>query len=92
VGVVSLAGFFSTIALLVKELMVFVSYVKNNAFPQPLSEKEEEKYSTKLHEGDPYARNKLLVGGAYCQEVSNKVVKKNKTRLIMMRVLVSLPF
>lgn len=53
-------GLFSTIALFVKELMVFVSYVKNNAFPQPLSEEEEEKYLALMQEGDQDARNMLI--------------------------------
>ena len=51
---------FSTIAYFIKELMVFVSYVKNNAFPQPLEEKEEEKYLHQLQEGDQSARNTLI--------------------------------
>jgi len=40
--------------------MVFVSYVKNNAFPQPLNETEEEMYLNKLQEGDQEARNILI--------------------------------
>lgn len=55
-----MAGIFPTIALFFKELMVFVSYVKNNAFPQPLSEEEEKKYLKRLHEGDQQARNILI--------------------------------
>lgn len=55
-----LPGIFSTIVLLIKELMVFVSYVKNNAFPQPLSEEEEEKYLQLYHQGDEQARNILI--------------------------------
>lgn len=53
-------GILSTIALLIKELMVFVSYVKNNAFPQPLSEEEEEKYLHLFRQGDEHARNVLI--------------------------------
>lgn len=40
--------------------MVFVSYVKNNAFPQPLSEEEEEKYLQLYRQGDEQARNILI--------------------------------
>lgn len=40
--------------------MVFVSYVKNNAFPQPLEEQEEEKYLLRFKEGDAHARNVLI--------------------------------
>ena len=35
-------GLFSAIAVLIKQLTLLVSYVKNNAFPQPLTEEEEE--------------------------------------------------
>jgi RNA polymerase sporulation-specific sigma factor len=55
-----LAGIFPTIALFFKDLMVFVSYVKNNAFPQPLNEEEEDKYLKRLREGDRKARNILI--------------------------------
>lgn len=55
-----MAGIFPSIALFIKEFMVFVSYVKNNAFPQPLSEEEEEKYLKRLREGDQKARNILI--------------------------------
>nr|WP_202080148.1 RNA polymerase sporulation sigma factor SigK [Caldalkalibacillus salinus] len=53
-------GLMTTIALLLKELMVFVSYVKNNAFPQPLSDEEEDSYLARLQEGDEEARNLLI--------------------------------
>jgi RNA polymerase sporulation-specific sigma factor len=58
--VACLAGIFPTIALFFKDLMVFVSYVKNNAFPQPLNEEEEDKYLKRLREGDRKARNILI--------------------------------
>lgn len=44
----------------VKELLVFVSFVKNNAFPQPLKEKDEKKYIELMKEGDAEARNLLI--------------------------------
>lgn len=53
-------GLLTAITLMVKEMLVFVSYIKNNAFPQPLSEKEEEKCLKRLAEGDEEARNKLI--------------------------------
>jgi RNA polymerase sporulation-specific sigma factor len=59
-GGVPMPGFFSALVLLVKELLVFVSYIKNNAFPQPLSEEEEEEYLKKMAQGDQEARNKLI--------------------------------
>ncbi len=51
---------FSALALFIKELVFFVSYVKNNAFPQPLDAKEEAMYLKQMAKGDEYARNKLI--------------------------------
>ncbi|ULO06286.1 RNA polymerase sporulation sigma factor SigK [Paenibacillus sp. 19GGS1-52] len=53
-------GIISTIALLIKELTLLVSYVRNNAFPQPLTEQEESKYLGMMAEGDAKARNLLI--------------------------------
>ena len=38
----------------------FVSYVKNNAFPQPLSSDDERKYLELMEQGDAQARNLLI--------------------------------
>ncbi|MEC0664634.1 RNA polymerase sporulation sigma factor SigK [Priestia flexa] len=43
-----------------KELIFLVSYVKNNAFPQPLSAAEEKRYLTLMTQGDQEARNLLI--------------------------------
>lgn len=43
-----------------REVLTFVSYIKNNAFPQPLSEKEEEYQLKRMAEGDRKARNILI--------------------------------
>ena len=48
------------ISLFIKELVLFISYIKNNAFPQPLSEAEEVKCLKQMEEGDSYARNMLI--------------------------------
>lgn len=53
-------SFIGGMALLFKEFWLFVSYVKNNAFPQPLPEEEERDCLEKMAEGDPDARNKLI--------------------------------
>ena len=53
-------GFLTAISLLVKELVLFISYVKNNAFPQPLPEDDELKYLNKMEQGDDFARNMLI--------------------------------
>jgi len=53
-------GIITALALFIKELMLLVSYVKNNAFPQPLSEEEEEYHLRRMAEGDTQSRNKLI--------------------------------
>ncbi|AIQ39877.1 RNA polymerase sporulation sigma factor SigK [Paenibacillus sp. FSL R5-0912] len=53
-------GIISTIALPIKELTLLVSYVRNNAFLQPLSEQDESKYLGMMAEGDAKARNLLI--------------------------------
>ena len=45
---------------MVREVFVFVSYVKNNAFPRPLSSDDERKYLELMEQGDAQARNLLL--------------------------------
>ncbi|WPZ20124.1 RNA polymerase sporulation sigma factor SigK [Geobacillus subterraneus] len=55
-----MSGIFSAFAFLLKELTFLVSYIKNNAFPQPLSPKEEEKYLELMAKGDEQARNRLI--------------------------------
>lgn len=55
-----MSGIIAAIAYFFKEVMVFVSYVKNNAFPQPLSDDDEEKYLKLMEEGDEEARNILI--------------------------------
>ncbi len=53
-------GIFTAIALFIKELSLLVSYVKNNAFPQPLSESDEAKHLKLMAEGDARSRNLLI--------------------------------
>ena len=53
-------GFFSAIALFIKEISLLVSYVKNNAFPQPLTEVEETKHLQLMSEGNQVSRNLLV--------------------------------
>lgn len=53
-------GMMALLALMVRELALFVSYIKNHAFPQPLSEEEEEHYLKQMAEGDERARNVLI--------------------------------
>lgn len=55
-----MASFLSVIAILIKDMLFFVSYVKNNTFPQPLSAKDERKYLEDMQAGDRQARNKLI--------------------------------
>jgi RNA polymerase sporulation-specific sigma factor len=58
--VASVSSIFAALSLFIKEIMLFVAYVKNNAFPQPLPDTEEEKYLRLMAKGDPIARNKLI--------------------------------
>ncbi|MFD1705483.1 RNA polymerase sporulation sigma factor SigK [Siminovitchia sediminis] len=55
-----MSGILTAIGLLFKELIFLVSYVKNNAFPQPLSPDDEKKYLIRMADGDEEARNKLI--------------------------------
>jgi RNA polymerase, sigma 27/28 subunit, RpsK/SigK len=55
-----LAGIFTALAILLKDVFFFVSYVKNNAFPQPLTPEQESYYLKKMSEGDVEARNRLI--------------------------------
>ncbi|MFC0522524.1 RNA polymerase sporulation sigma factor SigK [Pontibacillus salicampi] len=50
----------SALVYLFKETIFFVSYVKNHAFPQPLSPEEEAKCLEDMQNGDEDARNKLI--------------------------------
>lgn len=53
-------GLFAMIALFIKQLSLLVSYVKNNAFPQPLTEEEEAKHLRLMAEGNQESRNMLI--------------------------------
>lgn len=44
----------------IKGISLLVSYISNNAFPQPLSEQEEAHYIALMQEGDEEARNILV--------------------------------
>ena len=55
-----MSGIVTALGYLVKEIVFLVSYVKNNAFPQPLSATEERKYLQLMAEGDAHARNMLI--------------------------------
>lgn len=55
-----MSGILSFFAFALKEVLFLVSYVKNNAFPQPLSSAEEKKCFQLMAQGDAAARNKLI--------------------------------
>lgn len=50
----------AALTLFIKEMLFFVSYVKNNTFPQPLSREAEAKYLQQMADGNHDARNKLI--------------------------------
>jgi RNA polymerase sporulation-specific sigma factor len=58
--VAEVLGLFSAITLFIKQLMLLVSYVKNNAFPQPLAEEDELKHLRQMAEGNQHSRNLLI--------------------------------
>jgi RNA polymerase sporulation-specific sigma factor len=53
-------GIVTLVAVFVREFFLFVSYVKNHTFPQPLSAAEEELYMKRYQSGDEEARNVLI--------------------------------
>lgn len=55
-----MSGILSVLALVIKEALFFVSYVRNHAFPQPLPPEDEAKYIQQMQDGDENARNKLI--------------------------------
>jgi len=55
-----LSTLLSMFSVLIKKTLLFVSYVKNQAFPQPLEAEEEAKYIAQMKAGDNNARNKLI--------------------------------
>lgn len=55
-----MSGLLAAIALFIKQLTLLVSYVKNNAFPQPLTESEEAKHIQLMGEGNQLSRNTLI--------------------------------
>lgn len=56
----NVSSLITVLALLLNDFSLFVSFVKNNAFPQPLDEKEEEIQINLLKKGDEKARNTLI--------------------------------
>lgn len=55
-----MGGFLAALTVLIKEMLFFVSYIKNNTFPQPLSKEKEAIYLQQMTEGNDDARNKLI--------------------------------
>ncbi len=55
-----MSALMAALGYVIKEMIFLVSYVKNNAFPQPLSSKDEKKYLQLMSQGDPEARNLLI--------------------------------
>jgi len=53
-------GLFAMLVLIVREMSFFVSYIKNNTFPQPLPPQEEAAMLKRLQQGDEQARNTLI--------------------------------
>lgn len=61
VGFLMSVDYLATIlATLVRNILLLISYITNNAFPQPLSEEEEAKFLELMQKGDEEARNILI--------------------------------
>ncbi|MDW7650711.1 MAG: RNA polymerase sporulation sigma factor SigK [Bacillota bacterium] len=52
--------FVTIVAAVVKEIVLLVSYLNNNSFPQPLSRKDEQIYLKRMAQGDREARSVLI--------------------------------
>ncbi|KGX88955.1 RNA polymerase sporulation sigma factor SigK [Pontibacillus litoralis] len=55
-----MSSIISALVYFFKETIFFVSYVKNHAFPQPLSPEEEAKCLADMQQGNEDARNRLI--------------------------------
>lgn len=55
-----MTGIFTAIVIFIKQISLLVSYVKNNAFPQPLAEDEEMKHLLLMADGNAHSRNMLI--------------------------------
>ncbi|SFP17150.1 RNA polymerase sporulation-specific sigma factor [Salibacterium halotolerans] len=55
-----MSGILAAALYIMKELAMFVSYVKNNAFPQPLPKEEEKIHLERMQQGDEHSRNLLI--------------------------------
>lgn len=53
-------GLLTGFALFMKQISLLVAYVKNNAFPQPLTEEEEMKHLLLMAKGNVHSRNMLI--------------------------------
>lgn len=74
-------GLLSALSLVAQQVAMLVSYVKNQAFPQPLNEEEEERYVQQMLAGGEQARtarNKLIEHNL--RLVAHVVKKYDKTR------------
>lgn len=55
-----MTGLFALLAFLLRDVSIFVSHVKNNNFPQPLSSEAESELLERWSSGDTEARNTLI--------------------------------
>jgi RNA polymerase sporulation-specific sigma factor len=55
-----MSGIMVAVGYILKEIVTFVSYVKNNAFPQPLTPDDERKHLSLLELGNLQSRNILI--------------------------------
>jgi RNA polymerase sporulation-specific sigma factor len=71
-------GLLTALTLMAQQFALLVSYVKNQAFPLPLTDEEEERALQQMLTGDRQARNKLIEHNL--RLVAHVVKKFDKTR------------
>src|SRR5690625_5348001 len=84
-----LSTLLSMFSVLIKKTLLFVSYVKNQAFPQPLEAEEEAKYIAQMKAGDNNARNKLIEHNLRLVAHIVKKLDRKSTRLNSSHVAIS---
>lgn len=55
-----MSSFLAFLSFMLKDALFFTSYIKNNAFPQPLSKEDEAHFIQLMDQGDQFARDKLI--------------------------------
>lgn len=87
-------GFWALVTIsVVNGILLLVSYISNNTFPQPLSEEEEAKYLDLLAQGDEEARSVLTERNLrLVAHIVKMICTENKVILVGSYSLIKLAF